>query len=264
MPTPTEAPLPLVVWRDTAPRPGWANMAIDRALPGLAAREGAVLVRCYAWEPHCLSFGRHEPAARRYDRDRITAAGIDCVRRPTGGRAVWHARELTYAVAAPEAMLGGLRPAYHRIHEWLAAAIRRLGAPAHLATTESRPPRPGDGACFAAPVGGEVMVDGWKVVGSAQVRDQDTLLQHGAMLLGDDQELVRRMARQAERRPPVERPLATLLGREVSWATAADAVATALEAAGHRVQHRDLAPELAPLAARWEAQFRDPRWTWER
>jgi lipoate-protein ligase A len=239
-------------------------MAIDRALPGLAAREGAVFVRLYAWSPHCLSFGRHEPAARRYDRDRLEAEGIDCVRRPTGGRAVWHARELTYAVAAPAAALGGLRPAYHRIHEWLATAITHLGAPAHLAMPDPSPPRPGDGACFAVPVGGEVLVEGWKVVGSAQVRLQDALLQHGSMLLADDQSLVRAMAREADLRPAAERPLAALLGRPISWHEAADAVITAAHTVFDSVRSDDLAHQIAPLAAPWEAQFRDPRWTWER
>ncbi|MFN2315176.1 MAG: biotin/lipoate A/B protein ligase family protein, partial [Gemmatimonadales bacterium] len=129
-------------------------MAIDRALLDLAAGEGAVVMRLYRWHPHCLSFGRHEPALRRYDRERIAALGLDTVRRPTGGRAVWHARELTYAVAAPEATLGGLRDAYQQIHQWLAAAIHRLGAPAALAAPPEHTPGPADGACFAAPVGG--------------------------------------------------------------------------------------------------------------
>lgn len=239
-------------------------MAIDHALPGLAAREGAVILRLYSWWPHCLSFGRHEPATRRYDRARIEAAGIDCVRRPTGGRAVWHARELTYAVAAPESILGGLRPAYRRIHEWLATAIRGMGAPAHLAAPEARSPRPGDGACFAAPVGGEVMVEGWKVVGSAQVRLPEGMLQHGAMLLTDDQELVRQMGHLPERRPPLERPLTTLLHRPIAWEEAAGAACAGLEASGCTLLPRNLDQAVGPLAARWEQRYRDPRWTWER
>lgn len=264
MSTPSSDLPTLVVWRDATPRPGWANMAIDRALPGLAAPEGVVIVRLYAWGPHCLSFGRHEPAARRYDRARIEAAGLDCVRRPTGGRAVWHGRELTYAVAAPEAVLGGLRPAYHRIHEWLAAAVRLLGAPAELARAEDRPPRPGEGACFAVPVGGEVVVGGWKVVGSAQVRLQGGMLQHGSMLLADDQATVREVALLPDPRPPAERPLNGILQRSLEWAEAADAVTAALESAGLRLDRRDLAPAALPLAAEWEPLFRDPAWTWER
>src|SRR3954451_6426058 len=83
------------LWVDETPRPGWANMAIDEALLDRAEQVGGESwLRLYTWKPHCLSFGRHEPAARRYDVDRVTALGIDTVRRPTGGRAVWHSREL--------------------------------------------------------------------------------------------------------------------------------------------------------------------------
>ncbi len=265
MTTPTDPIAPLLLWRDDTPRPGWANMAIDRALLDLAAGEGAVVMRLYRWHPHCLSFGRHEPALRRYDRDTIAALGLDTVRRPSGGRAVWHARELTYAVAAPEATLGGLREAYQQIHQWLAAAIRRLGAPATLAAPPQRTPGPADGACFAAPVGGEVLVNGWKVVGSAQLRDGGALLQHGSMLLEDDQALVREVSRQAETRPPAERSLSTLLGRPVTWDAAADAVADVLESTPFVVEGTsDIEERIGPRAVNWFAHFQDPAWTWAR
>ncbi|HUG28245.1 MAG TPA: hypothetical protein VMK53_08110 [Gemmatimonadales bacterium] len=265
MTTPTDPIAPLHLWRDETPRPGWANMAIDRALLDLAAGEGVLVMRLYRWHPHCLSFGRHEPALRRYDRERIAALGLDTVRRPTGGRAVWHARELTYAVAAPEAALGGLREAYQQIHEWLAAAIQGLGAPATLAAPPERTPDPADGACFAAPVGGEVLVDGWKVVGSAQLRDGGALLQHGSMLLEDDQALVRDVSRQAETRPPAERSLSALLGRSVTWDVAADAVAGALQPNPFAPEHTsDLEERIGSRVREWAAQFQDPAWTWVR
>ena len=116
-------------WRlllDLDGRPGWQNMALDQALLARAGR-GERWLRLYRWAPHCLSFGRHEPALRRYDRARIEARGLDAVRRPTGGRAVWHAEELTYALAAPAEPFGGLRQAYEEIHRMLLAALRRLG-----------------------------------------------------------------------------------------------------------------------------------------
>ena len=132
----------------------------------------------YAWEPD-LSFGRHEPAGRRYDADRVAALGLATVRRPTGGRAVWHAGELTYAVAAPADELGALRQAYRDIHLVLRDAVRSLGVPAELAPL-SRAASVDTGACFASPAGGEVLVAGGKVVGSAQLRRGAALLQHGA------------------------------------------------------------------------------------
>lgn len=240
-------------------------MAIDRALLGLAAREGAAVFRLYSWDPACLSFGRHEPAARRYDRARIAARGIDCVRRPTGGRAVWHARELTYAFAAPEPLLGGLRETYQRLHGWLADAIRHLGLPATLAAAPARVPRPGEGACFAAPAGGEVLVLGWKVVGSAQLRDQGAVLQHGSMLLEDDQETVRELAVAGDPRPPAERPLSRLLGRRLAWSEAADATLAALRHAWPAtVEATPAASRFLALAEEWAPRFQDPQWTWER
>jgi hypothetical protein len=72
------------------------------------------------------------------------------------------------------------------------------------------------------------------------------------------------MAREADLRPAAERPLAALLGRPISWHEAADAVITAAHTVFDSVRSDDLAHQIAPLAAPWEAQFRDPRWTWER
>lgn len=235
-------------------------MAVDRALLDLAAEQGAVFLRMYRWDPHCLSFGRHEPARRRYDRDAIAGLGLDCVRRPTGGRAVWHARELTYAVAAPDGF-GTLPAAYQTIHRMLAEAVRALGADARLAGPPGRTPGPGDGPCFAASVGGEVLVAGRKVVGSAQLRGGGGLLQHGSLLLEDDQDLVYRLSGS----PPsgAEAPLGVLLGRPVGFDEAADAVAAAAEVWSRTWQEVDESLILA-RAESWHHQFRSDQWTWIR
>jgi lipoyl(octanoyl) transferase len=182
------------LWVEDAPRPGWANMAIDQALLERAHTSDEGWLRLYTWEPHCLSFGRHEPAARCYDRERMTAMGLDAVRRPTGGRAVWHSRELTYAVAIPYRLFGSLQSAYLEIHRMLAEALRLAGLPVSLAP-RARVPGLEAGACFAEPVGGEIMKQGRKLVGSAQVRWKRALLQHGSILLADDQQMVAACAR---------------------------------------------------------------------
>src|SRR5690242_15564175 len=145
---PTDAlrpPMHFYLWPSPLPRPGWLNMAIDAALLE-RAEVGERWVRLYAWEP-TLSFGRHEPVERRYDAARIAALGLAVVRRPTGGRAVWHAGELTYAVAAPIEEQGSLQDAYQRIHEWLRDALRSLGAAAELAP-RVRAAGVDAGACF--------------------------------------------------------------------------------------------------------------------
>jgi lipoyl(octanoyl) transferase len=249
------------LWHDAVPRPGWLNMAIDRALLE-RARAGESWLRLYAWSPSCLSFGRHEPAARRYDRERIAALGLDVVRRPTGGRAVWHAGELTYAVAAPATALGALREAYGEIHRVIRDALRWFGAPAELAP--SRGPIPLDtGACFAAPVGGEVVVGDHKVVGSAQLREDGALLQHGSILLADDQAMVARLTRGDA---PADRsaPLARLLGRPVGWEGVAEAVTrAAAERWGAPDERVDGCASVVQQARGHAARFRTSDWTWD-
>ena len=237
-------------------------MAIDLALLELAAESGQATFRVYRWDPFCLSFGRHEPALRRYGRERVAARGVDVVRRPTGGRAVWHARELTYAVAAP-IDLGSLRRTYRAIHEVFVAAIRTLGAGASLAPPPERSPGPGDGACFARPVGGEVLIDGRKVVGSAQLRLGNAFLQHGSLLLEDDQSLVRELGGDSATLAS-ELPLSRRLGRTVAFGEAAEAVRLAAERwTGPWLSPGDSVPVLQ-RAGRHSGRFRDEGWTWER
>ena len=243
-------------------RPGWANMARDAALLTLAATTGSACLRLYRWDPFCLSFGRHEPAARRYRRDRIAELGLDCVRRPTGGRAVWHARELTYAVAAPLDVFGGLRESYRQIHTVLARSLERLGAHPVLAPPSSVL-RPSAGPCFAAPVGGEVLLLGRKAVGSAQVRQGDGFLQHGSVLLEDDQSLVGELA--GAPGTGGEITLREVLGRTVTFDEAAAAVrAEWTEWVGADAVAERPPSALDTLADDNAGRFRDPAWTWSR
>ncbi|NOT07560.1 MAG: hypothetical protein HOP28_05055 [Gemmatimonadales bacterium] len=248
--------------RDTA-RPGWQNMAVDAALLDLAAEGGDAFLRLYRWEPHCLSFGRHEPALRRYDVERIRALGLDVVRRPTGGRAVWHAGELTYAVAAPLVPFGGQKPAYAAIHAVIAEAIRSLGGDSALAEP-GRALSPGAGPCFSAPVGGEVLIGGKKVTGSAQLIQGDTLLQHGSILLEDDQSLVRGLAGQGGDEP-AEASLSQALGRMVGIEELSLAIAAAARRAfGPMTPISADSNRIATHLPRHQARFRDLAWTWQR
>ena len=237
-------------------------MAIDQAMLDLAER-GTACLRLYRWHPFCLSFGRNEPALRRYDRDRIEARGLDAVRRPTGGRAVWHAAELTYAVACPAVRFGQLPAAYRAIHGMLAAALETLGATPALAAAPARAAPLDAGSCFASSAGGEVMVAGRKVIGSAQLRQGEALLQHGSLLLEGNQAVVASVTRGT---PPAgrEAPLAELLAREVGFEDTAAAIAEAARAwPGTWTPMDDPAPTLA-AAARHEERFRSPAWTWRR
>jgi lipoate-protein ligase A len=218
---------------DAAGRSGAENMAIDAELLDRADRTGASFLRLYRFDPPCLSLGRNEPAAH-YDHTEIARRGLDVVRRPTGGRAVWHEHEVTYAVAAPIALFRGLRTAYRAIHARLAAALRSLGVDATLALHHPPPssavlrqPVP----CFAIPAAGEILVAGRKLVGSAQVRKRSAFLQHGSILLDGSQEIVAAVSRQ----PDVATAATTLsaeLGRRVTWDEVVEAVSETLLSIG--------------------------------
>src|SRR5438105_14807985 len=152
---------------DAAGRSGAENMAIDAALLDRANGTGLSFLRLYRFDPPCLSLGRNEPAAR-YDHTEIARRGLDAVRRPTGGRAVWQEHEETYAVAAPVAAFGSLRHAYHPIHERLARALPSLGADAAV-----HPPHPPPASrahqptsCFPTPVAGARLAAGRQLLGS--------------------------------------------------------------------------------------------------
>jgi len=244
-------------------RPGCENMALDQGLLDAADQAAAAALRLYRWEPPCLSLGRNE-ATRRYDRTRIERSGIDVVRRPTGGSAVWHEHEVTYAVAAPVAAFGSPRAAYRGIHERLAAALRSLGAAATLAPDRltARPPdRPGP--CFSRPAGGEVLVGGRKVIGSAQVRQGRAFLQHGSILLAGSQEMIEAVSRQpsAIRHQTSDVRTATTLSAALGRSVTVEEVANAImstwgDGFSSTAPYRPL-PSLTAL-------FSDPAWTWRR
>jgi lipoate-protein ligase A len=236
-------------------------MAIDQALLERAGRLGERRLRLYRWHPHCLSFGRHEQALRRYDRDRVAAASLDVVRRPTGGRAVWHAGELTYAVAMPAAELSGVRGPYLEIHRMLLDALRSLGVEATIAP-ECPVPGLDAGACFARPVGGEILVRGRKVVGSAQVREGGGLLQHGSILLRDDQAVVRAVTR-GDPPPDGSAPLERLLGTALAEADLAEAIGAAAAARwGGDWSRKSAEPALLDEARVHQPRFSSADWTW--
>jgi lipoyl(octanoyl) transferase len=236
-------------------------MSIDVALLDRAEQQAESWFRLYRWEPHCLSFGRHEPTAHRYDADLILALGLDTVRRPTGGRAVWHERELTYAVAAPCSRFGSLRAAYQEIHALLARALKAIGIHATLAPRTRTPALEG-GACFSQPVGGEVLVDGRKVIGSAQRRRGNALLQHGSILLHDDQHRISALLDHTLY--PGECAGSGLLGG-VGIDDLAESVTTTLSRCWSGVE--PLSPELHQVmerAKQHHARFRSDAWTWAR
>lgn len=241
---------------DPAGRSGAENMAIDEELLR-RAQSGEGFFRLYRWSPPCLSFGRHEPAAARYDRAAIERLGIDVVRRPTGGRAVWHDAEVTYAVAAPVTLFGSLRETYIAIHEALAEGLCRLGIAAALGAPSRT--EHGAGACFSSTAGGEVVVGGRKLVGSAQLRHHGAFLQHGSILLRDEQHVVLSLLRRPVRELRVT-SLTVELGRPVGF----DEVVNALLDAARAHWRGTWNGRPVALDDVDTTRFRDQRWTWRR
>src|SRR5712671_8145773 len=138
-----------------APRSGAENMARDIALQARAARTGETVFSVYTWSRPTLSFGRNQPASGLYDLEKIRAADIDVVRRPTGGRAILHDREVTYSVTAPVVDAAPLRETYSRINRILQIGLSRLGVLVETAATSERALPPSVRPCFETPGEGE-------------------------------------------------------------------------------------------------------------
>jgi len=180
-----------VSWRllgggEPAGAPGAWNMGADEALLASAAAGGRPSLRLYAWDGPWLSLGYAQtPSEARLAA--CAGAGLGVVRRVTGGRAVLHGGDLTYAVAAPDAALPeGLRPSYAVIAEALHAALASLGVDARRSARAAAAHPPAAFDCFEAPAEDELVVDGRKLVGSAQRRVAGALLQHGSVRLAPD------------------------------------------------------------------------------
>jgi lipoate-protein ligase A len=159
-------------------------MALDALLFRRVCREGGSFLRFYGWDPPGVSLGRNQEPADGIDLAFCRRRGIPLVRRPTGGRAVFHHRELTYSFGTagdgPWSRLG-LSESHLRVAQTLADGLSRLGVRTDLTGRERRGGSLAD--CFAAPSRCELTWQGRKVVGSAQVRVREGFLQHGSILL---------------------------------------------------------------------------------
>jgi lipoate-protein ligase A len=250
------------------PLDGAANMALDEALLERARATGESVLRVYAWHPPTLSLGRNQPARDAYDRARLRASGLGVVRRPTGGRAILHEREVTYSVTAPasaDPRRGALGESYARINRLLCDGLRRLGVPAEVAPPGGRAPSPGIAPCFAVPVAGELVLGGRKLAGSAQWREDGALLQHGSILVDGDQSAVSGLLCRPLPPPPPPATLREALGRAPELAEVADALFAAVRTLEDPDAER-LPPDepLDARAATLRARYEDDRWTWRR
>lgn len=184
------------MWRflNTGFHNAFFNMACDEMLLRQVGHgASSPTFRVYGWSPPAVSFGYAQQIDREVDVERCRMAGIDLVRRVTGGRAVLHWEELTYSVVCREddPLLGGsILETYLAISRCLVEGLRLFGVrDAALERSEGQAirPRRSDTAappCFSTSVRHEVVVGGRKLIGSAQRRVDGMILQHGSLLIG--------------------------------------------------------------------------------
>lgn len=248
----------------TAPLSGVENMAVDMALMQHARDTGEAVFRIYSWAAPTVSFGRNQNVRGHYSPERMFGARVDVVRRPTGGRSILHDREITYSVTAPTPAGSTLRAAYAAINDMLLDVLNRLGADVTLAQTSGRAARPSAAPCFEAPGEGEMTAAGRKLVGSAQWRENGALLQHGSILVEDDQQQLGNFMTSPPAVIPAPATLRSLLGRAPSTAEVATCVASVVRERADR-DAAELAAEPVIEAGRgYQELFSDDRWTWRR
>jgi lipoate-protein ligase A len=232
---------PSAEWRLITSPPGsgaW-NMAVDDVLlNAVSVGQSLPILRLYAWDPPCLSLGYAQPSSD-VDLKALEQQRWDIVRRPTGGRAILHTDELTYAVIAPERdpiVAGGVLESYRRLSTALLAALHKLNAPAATEERVSGSVQDQGPVCFEVPSSYEITVNGMKLIGSAQVRRRGGVLQHGSLPIeGDLTRITRTLSvpdeiTEAEATNRLKQRATTLedaLGRIIPW----DKVARAFRSA---------------------------------
>ncbi len=173
---------------------GYVNMAADLCSMKFVQNGNAdVVFRTYMWSPHCLSIGRFQKPEQEADIKKLLRDGYHIVRRPTGGRAVWHAHELTYSLVAKEnhpLVSGTISESLEKVAGILTEALKKINIPAVLnpttreLSTEGRAFNP----CFTSHGRAEIMTpDGRKLVGSAQARSKGVFIEHGSILFTNQQ-----------------------------------------------------------------------------
>lgn len=253
-----------------SPRSGPANMARDEAIAAVHA-DGRTppALRLYSWSPPCLSLGRFQRSSA-VDRVACAREGVDIVRRPSGGRALLHAEEVTYAIVAPvnHPLLGSdsILATYRQISLALMIGLRQLGAQVKLTPVERRR-KDRSAACFDAPAAYELTVDGRKLVGSAQVRRHGVILQHGAIpLIPHADRLSALLYDSVPQLPNQMIALNEAIGRAADFAEVAAALSDGFaQAWGITLVPDEVRQEELELADRLErGTFRNDAWTYAR
>jgi lipoate-protein ligase A len=259
----------------TPPARGAWNMAVDEALlEHIGSGDSLPTLRLYAWDPACLSLGHAQPFAD-VDTARLQARGWDVVRRLTGGRAILHTDELTYSVtgsAAEPVLAGSVLESYNRLARALLLAVKDLGLSVEIKDAAQNNTLRNNPVCFEVPSSYEITVGGKKLIGSAQARKKEGVLQHGSLpLTGDLRRICQALVFESEsaRLEAANRLLArattveSALGEAVDWETAAQAFVRAFEAQlGICFERGELsASESARAEELVKEKYAHPSWT---
>lgn len=253
-------------------------MAIDEALAMLAPSTGfSPTLRIYQWSRPAVTIGRNQEAGGGIDLEFCREHAIDIVRRPTGGRAVYHHRELTYTVVVPRTFFkkDTVKESYRVLAQGFLECLAVLGVRGELITPQVRrktrrltgkegllhkegllrkkrkSDRP---ACFLAPSWYEIGVGGRKIIGSAQRRYRTSILQQGSILLAIDWERFLRVFQGQEKQGRSQiTDIEEVSGKKVGYEKVAGALIEGFKKTfGVRMaegrlsqQERDLAQQLA-------------------
>lgn len=268
----------MTTWRllHTPPSTGAWNMAADEAiLEHIYRGESKPTLRLYAWNPPCLSLG-YAQSFKDVDITRLNSRGWEVVRRMTGGRAILHTDELTYSVtgSADEPILaGGVLESYNRLSKALLHAVRKLSLPVEVKENADAPAtKKQNPVCFEVPSTYEITVNGRKLIGSAQARKKEGVLQHGSLpLTGDLTRICDALVFETEtaRENAKERLLArattveSVLGAEVSWSRAAETFVQGFETELNiRFERGEMSPtEIRRTEELVKEKYAHPSWT---
>jgi lipoate-protein ligase A len=179
-----------MIWKfiNTGYNDGKFNMDFDLEL--VKNFSGVPVLRVYKWKPYCISLGANQQP-KSIDQEKTLFAGFDIVKRPTGGRAILHAEELTYSVIYPISVENTPKQIYREINLALLNGLVNFNPTLNKIQLEHTQPHfpsfykdTKSTLCFAVSAMNELNYDGKKVVGSAQRKIGDIILQHGSILCG--------------------------------------------------------------------------------
>ncbi len=181
-----------LIVQDQFPSP-CENMAIDEYLMIKAEEnENTTYLRFYGWNPPAVSIGRSQKANRVVNHELLRKNKIGFVRRPTGGKAVLHYEELTYSIASSDKRFissPSVRAVYNQLAKALLKGLLNLKIEAEIVSKDPKGLVRTNLPCFSYPTRDEIEVKGKKIIGSAQKRSKNAILQHGSIPIKDHREL---------------------------------------------------------------------------